>query len=247
MLLVDTHSPTSEAELAVHKKKILAVKTWLQQPFSKILILSGPSGSGKTAVIKTLSKSLGFEILEWESPNNDTALQTKFDECKTYTPLIDTFIEFLYSCGNRSALPFSSTIPRKQIILVEDVPLIGHSSSRNKFHTAIRNYCTFTRNTTPIVFILSDILCSDEKYESITSVRTLFPPELLLDNRIHQIMYNILFYLVYFLDSIQSHQPSYTKHYQESWKKNPAISFEYLLNWIFNGLASLVLVIFDVR
>ncbi|KAJ1565753.1 Cell cycle checkpoint protein rad17 [Nowakowskiella sp. JEL0078] len=73
-LWVDKYKPTSENELAIHRKKLQEVKTWLISAFSsgnkkdKLLVLTGPTGSGKTAVIEVLSKELNFEVVQWINP-----------------------------------------------------------------------------------------------------------------------------------------------------------------------------------
>lgn len=75
----------------VHKKKIDAVKQWLQTNRAnlkegrqvsewhakrnsiiaqapRLLVLSGPPGCGKTAMLKVLTHELGFRVLEWLNP-----------------------------------------------------------------------------------------------------------------------------------------------------------------------------------
>ncbi|TNN28193.1 Cell cycle checkpoint protein RAD17 [Liparis tanakae] len=53
---VDRYSPRSQAELAVHKKKIEEVENWLRVHSSSskggVLLLTGPSGCGKTATVQ---------------------------------------------------------------------------------------------------------------------------------------------------------------------------------------------------
>uniref|UniRef100_A0A8C2KKZ9 RAD17 checkpoint clamp loader component n=1 Tax=Cyprinus carpio TaxID=7962 RepID=A0A8C2KKZ9_CYPCA len=68
---VDVYAPQSQAELAVHKKKVEEVESWLRDHLDKskkggaILLLTGPSGCGKTATVQVLAKDLGFQIQEW--------------------------------------------------------------------------------------------------------------------------------------------------------------------------------------
>ncbi|TFK67761.1 P-loop containing nucleoside triphosphate hydrolase protein [Pluteus cervinus] len=77
-LWVDIYEPTTEAELAVHVKKVEDIRRWLLEAFEggpskklvkyrRVLALTGPAGAGKTATLKILAKDLDFEILEWRS------------------------------------------------------------------------------------------------------------------------------------------------------------------------------------
>ncbi|KIK82071.1 hypothetical protein PAXRUDRAFT_832422 [Paxillus rubicundulus Ve08.2h10] len=77
-LWVDKYEPTSEAELAVHKRKVEDVRRWLLEAFEggpsakltkyrRILALTGPAGTAKTATLRVLARELGFEILEWRN------------------------------------------------------------------------------------------------------------------------------------------------------------------------------------
>ncbi|PPQ71519.1 hypothetical protein CVT26_010390 [Gymnopilus dilepis] len=77
-LWVDKYEPITEAELAVHVRKVDDVRRWLGEAFDggpsgkltkyrRILVLTGPAGTGKTATIRVLSKEMGFEILEWKN------------------------------------------------------------------------------------------------------------------------------------------------------------------------------------
>ncbi|KAF8908184.1 Rad17 cell cycle checkpoint protein-domain-containing protein [Gymnopilus junonius] len=77
-LWVDKYEPTTEAQLAVHVRKVEDVRRWLSEAFDggpsgklikyrRILALTGPAGTGKTATIRVLAKEMGFEILEWRN------------------------------------------------------------------------------------------------------------------------------------------------------------------------------------
>ncbi|KAH0835838.1 Rad17 cell cycle checkpoint protein-domain-containing protein [Lanmaoa asiatica] len=77
-LWVDKYEPTSEAELAVHKRKVEDVRRWLLEAFEggsstklrkyrRILALTGPAGTAKTSTLRILSRELDFEILEWRN------------------------------------------------------------------------------------------------------------------------------------------------------------------------------------
>ncbi|KAJ7025587.1 Rad17 cell cycle checkpoint protein-domain-containing protein [Mycena alexandri] len=77
-LWVDIYEPTTEAELAVHVKKVQDVRRWLDEAFvggpsgklrkyRRILALTGPAGTAKTATMRVLARELDCEILEWRN------------------------------------------------------------------------------------------------------------------------------------------------------------------------------------
>ncbi|KDR70220.1 hypothetical protein GALMADRAFT_255090 [Galerina marginata CBS 339.88] len=83
-LWVDKYEPTTEAELAVHVRKVEDVRRWLTEAFDggpsgkltkyrRILALTGPAGTGKTSTIRVLAREMGFEILEWRNSIGELA------------------------------------------------------------------------------------------------------------------------------------------------------------------------------
>eukprot|EP01084_Bolivina_argentea_P139241 244959_1 len=76
-LWIDKYAPRKMEELAVHRKKVEAVRSWILEaialsksrwkkpPSHKLLALVGPSGSGKSAMIKALASELGIELSQW--------------------------------------------------------------------------------------------------------------------------------------------------------------------------------------
>ncbi|XP_048451136.1 cell cycle checkpoint protein RAD17 isoform X4 [Rhincodon typus] len=108
---VDEYKPQNQSELAVHKKKIEEVESWLKAhtierfPHQKtgcslklltvtssfcdnmldkgvsILLLTGAAGTGKTATIQVLVKELGIHLLEWTNPLSENQFKSH-DEFK---------------------------------------------------------------------------------------------------------------------------------------------------------------------
>ncbi|THU98650.1 checkpoint protein Rad24 [Dendrothele bispora CBS 962.96] len=81
-LWIDLYEPETEAELAVHVRKVSDVRQWLQEAFSggpsgklrryrRILVLTGPAGTAKTTTIRVLSREMNFEIMEWRNASDD--------------------------------------------------------------------------------------------------------------------------------------------------------------------------------
>ncbi|KAF9043051.1 Rad17 cell cycle checkpoint protein-domain-containing protein [Panaeolus papilionaceus] len=135
-LWVDRYEPDTEADLAVHVRKVADVRAWLQEAFEggpsgqlrkyrRILALTGPSGTGKTSTVRILAKELGFEILEWRNSISESMPTLNFEDSSynattSSYPSYDSSVESLFSkfeafltrassCGN----VFSSTSSSK--------------------------------------------------------------------------------------------------------------------------------------
>ncbi|KAM6494899.1 Rad17 cell cycle checkpoint domain containing protein [Amanita muscaria] len=82
-LWVDIYEPITEADLAVHLRKVEDVRRWFLEAFNggpsgklkkyrRILVLTGPAGTAKTATVRILGRELGFDILEWRNSIADS-------------------------------------------------------------------------------------------------------------------------------------------------------------------------------
>ncbi|KAK4117205.1 hypothetical protein N656DRAFT_773275 [Canariomyces notabilis] len=68
-------APVNLDELAVHKRKVMDVRRWLEEVLAgrmrqRLLVLKGPAGSGKSTTLRLLAKDLRCEVLEWRNPAN---------------------------------------------------------------------------------------------------------------------------------------------------------------------------------
>ncbi|KAJ7694789.1 Rad17 cell cycle checkpoint protein-domain-containing protein [Mycena rosella] len=83
-LWVDIYEPTTEAELAVHVKKVQDVRRWLDEAlvggpagklrkYRRILALTGPAGTAKTTTVRVLARELDCEILEWRNAMGESS------------------------------------------------------------------------------------------------------------------------------------------------------------------------------
>ncbi|EAW13571.1 putative cell cycle checkpoint protein Rad17 [Aspergillus clavatus NRRL 1] len=167
------YPPSNLNELAVHKRKVTEVQTWLSNAFTmnakKLLVLRGPAGSGKTTTISLLSDFLDFDLLEWKNPPA-TGFSTE-----GYTSIAAQFDEFLSRSNRLSGLELSAnnlkvdetkrTIhhPRKRIVLIEEFPAVIRlgSPSLSAFRLSLQRYLAVSSAPnsiprSPIVIIVSD-------------------------------------------------------------------------------------------
>ncbi|XP_034379177.1 cell cycle checkpoint protein RAD17 [Arvicanthis niloticus] len=174
---VDKYKPETQHELAVHKKKIEEVETWLkaqvlevkQKQGGSILLLTGPPGCGKTATIKLLSKELGIQVQEWVNPIPPDFQNDEYKELLNldsnfsivpYQSQIAIFNDFLLRATKYSKLQMlgDDLTTDKKIILVEDLPNQFYRDS-NALHEILRKYVQIGR--CPLVFIVSDSVSGD--------------------------------------------------------------------------------------
>ncbi|KAH9949687.1 Rad17-domain-containing protein [Amylocystis lapponica] len=122
---IDMYEPTTEEDLAVHKRKVQDVRQWLLEAFEggpssklkkyrRILALTGPAGTAKTATIRVLARELGFEILEWRNTMDERFSPSDgSDEQVEYEGLADKFRTFMArasSCHTIFSAPASEIV-----------------------------------------------------------------------------------------------------------------------------------------
>ncbi|XP_006871054.1 PREDICTED: cell cycle checkpoint protein RAD17 [Chrysochloris asiatica] len=197
---VDKYKPETQHELAVHKKKIEEVETWLKaqvlerQPKQggSILLITGPPGCGKTATLKILSKEHGIQVQEWINPVLPDFRKDDFKELLNpesslhiypYQSQMAVFKEFLLRATKYNKLQMLGDDMRtdKKIILVEDIPNQFYRDSQT-LHEVLRKYVQTGR--CPLIFIISDSLSGDNNH------RLLFPKEIQEECSISAISFN---------------------------------------------------------
>lgn len=201
----DKYGPLSLDELAVHKKKVSDVRTWLEDVYSgkhrkRLLLLKGPAGSGKTTTMALLSRELGIYMHEWKNP---TSSMSAAEGVMSATA---QFEEFVGRAGAFGSLTFdtphqsppqvspSTDSREKQLVLVEEFPntFARASSAVQSFRSSVHNFLAATtpsattffaaqagpkQSVTPIVMIISETLLSTNTAaaDSFTAHRLLGP------------------------------------------------------------------------
>uniref|UniRef100_A0A8B9GPB1 RAD17 checkpoint clamp loader component n=1 Tax=Astyanax mexicanus TaxID=7994 RepID=A0A8B9GPB1_ASTMX len=194
--------PLLQAELAVHKKKVEEVESWLRVQLDlrsenkggAVLLLTGPSGCGKTATVHVLAKDLGFQIQEWSNPNTaseyrtDDSFRQSFDPASRFNSFhgssqTGAFQEFLLRANkyNRLQMTGDTQSQNRKAILVEDFPNQFYRQP-GCLHDILRRFVKTGK--CPLVFIVSDSLSGD------TSSRLLFPKDIQQELGIHHISFN---------------------------------------------------------
>ncbi|XP_063051528.1 cell cycle checkpoint protein RAD17 [Engraulis encrasicolus] len=200
---VDKHRPCSQAELAVHKKKVEEVENWItfhldskntSKQGATILLLTGPSGCGKTATVQVLAQELNYRVQEWTNPStvsefrNDDSFRETFDPHSRFngfqgTSQTGAFQEFLVRANkyNRLQMSGDNMDTDRKVILVEDFP---NQFYRNPgcLHDILRRFVKTGR--CPLVFIVSDSLSGDR------GSRLLFPREVQEELNITNVSFN---------------------------------------------------------
>ncbi|XP_034397627.1 cell cycle checkpoint protein RAD17 [Cyclopterus lumpus] len=188
---VDRYSPRSQAELAVHKKKIEEVENWLRVHSSAskggVLLLTGPSGCGKTATVQVLSLELGLRVQEWTNPSNLEPYSSGQQDWRTNgfpcTSQLAQFQDFLLRANKYNCLKMvgDGAATDGKLILVEDFPNQFYRQP-SSLHDILRRFVKTSR--CPLVFIVSDSLSGD------SSSRFLFPREVQEELDISGISFN---------------------------------------------------------
>ncbi|XP_046544815.1 cell cycle checkpoint protein RAD17-like [Haliotis rubra] len=206
-LWADKHKPSNKGDLAVHKKKVDDVETWLQDRTMStpkhvivprmeppILLLTGPAGVGKTATVQVLCKELGLEVQEWTNPiqpsyNSEQLLPSAYNSFahsrldSGYSESQATqFKNFLLRANKYSSLQIGDTLSSShKIIFIEELPNIFFRDS-SLFHNILRKYRQVGR--CPLVFIISDTTSGE------SNERQLFPADLQAEICIESISFN---------------------------------------------------------
>lgn len=62
---VDKYAPKNTAQLCMAPKKVKEIRSWMQNPESRLLVCVGSPGIGKSTTVRVLASELGWIIHEW--------------------------------------------------------------------------------------------------------------------------------------------------------------------------------------
>lgn len=201
----EKYGPLSLDELAVHKKKLSDVRTWLEDVYNgkqrkRLLLLKGPAGSGKTTTLTLLAKELGIHMHEWKNP---TSSMTASEGIVSATAQFEDFVGRAGAFGSLTFDGPQQNLPQvapstdnrqKQLVLVEEFPntFARASPAVQSFRSSVLNFLAATtpsattffarqasheHSVTPIVMIISETLLSTNTAaaDSFTAHRLLGP------------------------------------------------------------------------
>ncbi|KAM5192859.1 cell cycle checkpoint protein RAD17 [Mantella aurantiaca] len=181
---IDKYRPKLQADLAVHKKKIEEVETWLkahigQKQGGSVLLLTGPPGCGKTATILVLAQEMGILVQEWINPVTQEFKQDEppvvFDRDMGFQFFSQSqsaqFHDFLLRANKYNKLQMFGEEPctDRKLIIVDDMPNLFYRDP-SSLHDILRKFVRTGR--CPLVFIISDSLSGDSHQ------RRLFPKDI---------------------------------------------------------------------
>lgn len=216
----EKYGPSSLDELAVHKKKVADVRTWLTGVYTgkerkRLLLLKGPAGSGKTTTMSLLANELGIHMHEWKNPTNSLSTTDNFVSA---TAQFDDFVGRAGAFGSltfdgpsssgHQAAPSVPSNRQKQLVLVEEFPntFARASSAVQSFRSSVLNYLAantpsataffsgqadIEQSVTPIVMIISETLLSTNTAAADSfTAHRLLGPEILTHPGVSVIEFN---------------------------------------------------------
>ncbi|BBN05617.1 cell cycle checkpoint protein [Marchantia polymorpha subsp. ruderalis] len=183
-LWVQKHSPVSEKDLAVHKRKVAEVREWIEEQVqdppeshSRVLVLTGPAGVGKTAVVLTLAKSMDLELLEWTTPTptlwnefshhaaTGAPYMSKIDEFEVFIEKARKFVSLPTSSLSSSIRPqtkssgltkLGASKKRTKLLLIDDLPNVHDKAHRQRLSRTLHGLAVSSRF--PTVVVITDAI-----------------------------------------------------------------------------------------
>ncbi|KAJ2091418.1 hypothetical protein IW138_001877 [Coemansia sp. RSA 986] len=197
--------PRTVDDLALHAAKAAQVREWLEMATSdtygarvfRLLVLEGPPGTCKSTSIRVLAAEMGLEIVEWINPLSER--QSVANEHQDYaedygddmpTGVVRQFDDFLRRAERYSNLELHASAEnrvaarraasgryRNKIIMIDDLPNVGHRDTRDAFTTALRRFIATPANQSfPMVIVVTECFSMHQMLgdhdESTTKYRT---------------------------------------------------------------------------
>ncbi|KAF5765169.1 putative checkpoint protein Rad17/Rad24 [Helianthus annuus] len=170
-LWLDKYTPSSLAELCVHKKKVEEVKVWFEERISTkkdehcnhVLLITGPSGVGKSATVYAVASHLGATVCEWNTPT-PTIWQEHIHTTNAglrYMSKLDEFENFVEKIRKYGLISSSSKGEQQKpyIILIDDLPVINGKISYGRLQRCLHLLVQSVR--IPTVILITDYTRED--------------------------------------------------------------------------------------
>lgn len=119
-------------------------------------MLTGTAGCGKSTTIKLLAQDMGLRVEEYL---NDSTYRFNNDEYDGSGGPSKQFATYLGKAATYRRLSFNGerNTNQRQLILVEDLPNVLETQTREATHQALRAHCLSVQSqNTPLVIIVSD-------------------------------------------------------------------------------------------
>lgn len=155
-------APANLDELAVHKRKVMDVRRWLEEVFAgrvrqRLLVLKGPAGSGKTTTVRLLARDMRCEVLEWRNPANSFGVAAT-----AYRSAASQFEEFLGRGGKFGQLDVEvedgATTPPPPTASASALNGLSTATSERRLILVEEFPNTFMRSSTGLVAFRNAIL-----------------------------------------------------------------------------------------
>ncbi|KAJ2716953.1 RFC checkpoint protein Rad17 [Coemansia spiralis] len=182
------YEPATARELAVHSAKIAQVRGWMEMAadaaaghgsrgadFFRILVVEGPAGSCKSTCVRVLARELGLDVLEWINPLS-ARLSEAGQQGDDSVGLVRRFEEFLLQAERYPSLALRPSEnhhqqeqqqqQRGKVILVDDIPNIGHRDTRESFRAALARFVAIpARRSFPMVVVVTESYATQQVLE----------------------------------------------------------------------------------
>ncbi|KAJ2743414.1 RFC checkpoint protein Rad17 [Coemansia sp. BCRC 34301] len=185
------YEPRTLEDLALHARKAGQVRGWLEMAvdaslngnrqgsgYFRILVLEGPAGACKSSCIRMLAHELCLNIVEWINPlANRTSTASSLDlDGDDEVSVVRQFGHFLAHAERYSGLALQPSTesgarrtcaltPKRQIILVDDLPNVSHRDTRESFRDALLRFSAVpAQHSFPMVIVVTESITSQQAF-----------------------------------------------------------------------------------
>lgn len=164
----DAFAVSTAAELAVHAKKVAAVRDWIASTRTiassssrdalhrpRVLCLTGPPGAGKSATVRALARDLNLDLHEWHAAPVVKKINAAMIDPE-HSDVDDALLAPLARWLNEHAA-FRSLLAAPtahKLLLIDELPYLHSERERTAFRNIVDRFCRSARF--PLVIVLTD-------------------------------------------------------------------------------------------